>query len=73
MTVNPQAPAAQNITDEVVLSRGGFESSFFKSDLTDPQSDFSCAFFGKYRFKPFQISFFSGFLYHDHVLSQMVL
>ena len=37
------------------------ESSFFKSDLTDPPSDFWCAAFGKYRLKPFQISFFSGF------------
>ena len=37
------------------------ESSFSKSDLTDPPSDFSCASFGKYQFKPFQISFFSGF------------
>ena len=37
------------------------ESSFLKSDLTDPPSDFWCASFGKYRFKPFQISFFSGF------------
>ena len=37
------------------------ESSFFKSDLTDPPSDFWCSSSGKYRFKPFQISFFSGF------------
>ena len=37
------------------------ESSFFKSDLTDLPSDFWCASFGKYRFRPFQISFFSGF------------
>ena len=37
------------------------ESSFSKSNLTDPPSDFWCASFGKYRFKPFQISFFSGF------------
>ena len=26
-----------------------------------PSSDFWCASFGKYRFKPFQISFFTGF------------
>ena len=37
------------------------ESSFFKSDLTDPPSDFWCASFGKYQFKPFQLSFFSWF------------
>ena len=36
------------------------ESSFLKSDITDPPSDFWCASFDKYRFKPFQISFFSG-------------
>ena len=38
------------------------ESSFFKSDLTDPPSDFWCASFGKYQFKPFQISFSVGFI-----------
>ena len=37
------------------------ESSFFKSDLTDPPSYFWCASFGNYRFKPFQISFFNEF------------
>ena len=37
------------------------ESSFFISDLTDPPSDFWCASFGKYYFKPFKISFFIGF------------
>ena len=37
------------------------ESSFFKSDLTDPSSDFWCASFGKNQFKPLQISFFSRF------------
>ena len=30
------------------------ESSFLKSDLTDPPSDFWCASFGKYQFKPFR-------------------
>ena len=29
------------------------ESSFLKSDLTDPPSDFWCASFGKYQFRPF--------------------
>ena len=34
---NPQAPVAQKISDEVVFRRfKGKESSFFKSDLTDP-------------------------------------
>ena len=37
------------------------ESRFFKTDLNDPPSDFLCASFGNYRFKPFQISFFNGF------------
>ena len=37
------------------------ESRFFKLDLTDPPSVFLCASFGNYRFKAFQISFFSGF------------
>ena len=38
------------------------ESSFSKSDLTDPRLDFLCASFGKYKFEPFQISFFSHFI-----------
>ena len=29
---------------------------FLKSDLTEPPSDFWCASFGKYQFKPFQLS-----------------
>ena len=36
-------------------------SRFLKSDLPDPNSDFWCASFRKYRFKPFKISFFSSF------------
>ena len=60
---NPQAPVEQKIADEVVFRHfpGEGVEFFFKSDLTDPPSDFWCASFGKYRFKPFQISFFSGF------------
>ena len=38
------------------------ESTFFKSDLTDSPSDFWCASFGNYRFKPFQISFSVSFI-----------
>ena len=59
---NPQAPVAQKIMDEVVfLPFQGEGVEFFKSDLTDPTSDFPYASFGKCRFKPFQLSFFSGF------------
>ena len=59
--INPQAPVAQKNSDEMVFRH--FQA---------PQN-FWCATYGKYWFKPFQISFFSGFLYQDHVLSQMVL
>ena len=38
-----------------------WRSRVFKSNLTDPPSDFWCASFGKYQFKPFQIYFFSDF------------
>ena len=37
------------------------ESSFFLIGSHWPPSHFLCAFFGNYRFKPFKISFFSGF------------
>ena len=40
--VNPQAPVAQKSADEVVFRRfqGEGVEFFFKSDLTDPPSDF---------------------------------
>ena len=39
--INPQAPVAQKVADEVVFDASEVkESSFFKSDLTDPPSDF---------------------------------
>ena len=49
------------------------ESSFFLIGSHWPPKIFQKSFFRKYQFQPFQISFFSGFLYHDLVLSQMVL
>ena len=59
----PQAPVAQKIADEVVFRRfqgRGVEFFFNRTSLTPP-SDFWWASFGKYRFNPFQISFFSRF------------
>ena len=39
--VNPQAPVAQKIADVMVFRRfQGERVEFFKSDLTDPPSDF---------------------------------
>ena len=56
--INPQAPGAQKTADEVVFDVSKVkESSFLKSDLTDPPSDFWCASFEKYQFKPFQLLF----------------
>ena len=53
--VNPHTPVAQKVADEVVFRRFQAEGvEFFKSDLTDFPSDFWCASFGKYQFKPFQ-------------------
>ena len=60
--LNPKTPIALKITDKVVFRRFRGEGvEFFKSDLTDPPSEFFCASFVKYRLKPFQISFLSGF------------
>ena len=41
-TLNPQTPVAQKIADEVVFRyfQGEGVEFFFKSDLTDPPSDF---------------------------------
>ena len=55
--INPRTPVAQKLADGVVFRR--FQSErvdFFKSDLTDPILA---------PFKPFQLSFFSEFLYQD--------
>ena len=41
------------------------ESSFFLIEPHWPPLDFWCSSFGKYQFKPFKLSFFSGFLYQD--------
>ena len=60
--LNPQAPVAQKITDKVVFRRFQGEGiEFFLNRTSLTPSDFWCASFGKYRFKLFQISFFSGF------------
>ena len=64
--VDPQTPVAQKVVDDVVFRRfkgEGFE--FFWIGPLWPPSDFWCASFGKNQFKPFQLSFFSGFLYQD--------
>ena len=49
------------------------ESSFFKSDFTDPPQIFDAHLFENINLKPLQLSFFSGLLYQDHVLIQMIL
>ena len=63
---NPHAPVAQKVADEVVFRRFQGEGvEFFLIGPHWPPSDFWCASFEKYQFKPFQLSFFSGFLYRD--------
>ena len=51
LKLNPHTPVAKKVADEVVFRRlQGEGVDFFKSDLTDPLSDFWCASFGKYEF-----------------------
>ena len=69
--INPQAPVAQKIADKVVFRRFQGEGvEFFKSDLTDPPQIFDAHLMENTNLHP---SLFSGFLYQDRVLSQMVL
>ena len=49
------------------------ESSLFKSDLTDPPQIFDEHLLEKTDLSLSRFHFSVGFLYHDHVLSQMVL
>ena len=52
---NPQASVAQKVADEVVFRRFQGEGvEFFKIGPHWPPSDFWCASFGKYKFKPFR-------------------
>ena len=72
--INPHAPVAQKIADEVVFRRfRGEGSSFFKSDLTDSPLRFSMRIFWKIPISALLDFFFQLVLYQDHVLSQMVL
>ena len=60
----------------MVFRRSKVKESFFNlPSLTPPTplTDFWCASLGKYQFKPFQLSFFSGFPYQDYILRQVVL
>ena len=60
--LHPHAPVMQEIADDVVFWRfKGEKASFFLNRTSLTPSDFWCASFGKYQFKPFQLSFFSGF------------
>ena len=52
----------QKVATEVVFDVSKVkESIFLKSDLTDPPQIFDAHLLEKNRFKPFQISVFSGF------------
>ena len=66
--VNPQAPVAQKIADEVIFRRSqGEESSFFfKSDLTDPLG-FLLRMFWEIPISALPDFIFKWVLYHDHV------
>ena len=63
LRVNPQAPVAQKIADEVVFRRfqgEGFD--FFKSDLTDPLQIFDAHFLENTNFSPSRFHFSVGFI-----------
>ena len=57
--VKPHTPVAQKIAHELVFRRLKESIFFNRTSLT--ASDFWCASFGKYRFKPFQLSYFFWF------------
>ena len=64
--VNPHTPVAQKVADEVVFRRFQGEGvEFFEIGPHGPLLKFCCESFGKYLLKPFRLSFFSGFLYHN--------
>ena len=71
--LNPQAPVAQKIEDEVIFRRfqGEGVEFFFKSDLTDPPQIFDTHLLENIYALPDLI--FQWVLYQDHVFSQMVL
>ena len=73
-TLNPQAPVAQKIADEVVFRRfqGEGVEFFFKSDLTDPHQIFDAHLLETTDLSPSRFHF-QWVLGQDHVLSQMVL
>jgi len=49
------------------------ESTFFKSDLTDPPQIFDAHLLEKTDLSPSRFYFSVGLIYQDHVLSRMVL
>ena len=61
--VNPQAPVAQKVADEVVFRRfQGEKSSFFKSDLTDPPHIFVAHLLENTKLSPSSFHFSMGFV-----------
>ena len=60
--VNPHTLVAQKVEDKVIYRR--FEGEGV---------EFFLIIFLKYQFNHFQLSFFRGFFYQDHFLSQMIL
>ena len=73
-TFTPHAPIAQEIADKMVFRRFKVkESSFFKSDLTDPPTQIFDRIFWKMLIWVLPALIFQWFLYQDHVLSQIIL
>ena len=61
--INPQAPVAQKIPDEVVFDVSNVkESSFFKPDLTDPPQNFDAHLLENTNLSPFRFHFSVGFI-----------
>ena len=62
MWLNPQAPVAQKVANEVFFDVSEVkESSFFKSDLTDPPQIFDAHLFENTDLSPSRFHFSGGF------------
>ena len=73
MKFNPQAPVAQKLRMRWFFDVSKVkESSFFKSDLTDPPQIFDAHLLVNTDLSPSRFHF-QWVLYQDHILSQFIL
>ena len=73
MQINPHTPVAQKVAVEVIFRHFRGEGvEFFTSDLTVPPQIFEAHHLENTKLSPSSFHFSVGFLYQDHILSQMV-